>query len=47
MIDQMERSGETTWEAIYRGILGQVSARAKDPLAGGRSPLQCHARGSG
>jgi hypothetical protein len=38
MIDQMERSGDTAWQAIYRGILGQVSARAKDPVASGRSP---------
>ena len=35
MIDQMERSGDTTWRAIYRGILGQVSARAKGPWRAG------------
>lgn len=47
MIDQMERSGDTTWEAIYLGVLSQVSARAKDPVASGRSPLDCHAHRSG
>ena len=47
MIDQMERLGDTTWEAIYRDILGQVSARAKGPVASGPSRLECHAHRSG
>jgi hypothetical protein len=40
MISQMERSGDITWEAIYRGILTQVSAGPNDPAASGRSPLE-------
>jgi hypothetical protein len=40
MISQMERSGDTTWEAIYRSILTQVFAGANDPVASGWSPLE-------
>ena len=47
MISQMERSGDTTWEAIYRGILTQVSVGANDPVASGRSPLSAPGHSSG
>lgn len=40
MIHQMSRSGDTTWEAIYRGILKRVSARPNDSAASSRSTLR-------
>jgi hypothetical protein len=51
MISQMERSGDITWEAIYRGILTQVSAGPNDPVErpesiGARSDLAWRIRGS-